>query len=430
MSDSGVFGAIGAVLGYIGGDAATKLTIERLLWPQRSYSNFTVKSVPLHALLMPMGGPLHTVCLEVLDIIFDHGIFKGGRLGHMLGTSFYPSLDWTYTMWDASGQEIKTKEVANALWVRALSRIPIPTKLLDSKQSSTGSLEEGPSTDEKVASTEKDSVRVRSMFSVSRLTFAKATDADKESGLPFVSEEIKTPTLRTFVGIFTAETTGILVAVGFLALRKELWAIWWLVPLFLRLLSALSALDREGVKIEDNLGHSLYDFEIHCPNSSGHFMLFTGPPSVVRQFFVHYGHPMRNRFREMVQLVIIVLFGAIFPFGLFCSVIWMPLTMQYTWLCYQMYVVLTMLVTRYFYSVNGTSTEAGIAEQLSRHLSVENRNDAEEEAAILFGQKRNASTTIKASLLVTYHDHYKDGEKHLNTLLHRQVRGNVEVTTL
>jgi len=417
MTDSGVFGAIGAVLGYIGADAATKRIIERLLWPQRSYSNFTLKSVPLQALLMPMNGPLHTVCLEVFDSFFNHGLFKGRRAGHMLGTSFYPSLDWTYTIWDANGVEIETEELRNGLWVQALCRIPIPSQLLDSKLSLAGITEK---------STRTALPAVRAMTAVSHINMAKATDSDKESNLPFVYEEVKTPTLSMFVAIFTAEATGILVAVGLLAAHQSLWAIWWFVPLILRLLSALFALHREGVcepLIDDSEGDSpheaLYNFEIHCPQSDGNFMLFSGPRSVVDQFFIHYGHPLRNRFREIVQLVIIVLFGAIFPFGLFFSVIWMPRTIQYVWLCYQLYVVLTMIVARYLNSWSNTTTEVSIAEQLGRHLSMGKGNTSQQPAAILFGQVRNGSGTIKASLSITYHNQYHEGKAHMDRLLHR-----------
>ncbi|KAH7370591.1 hypothetical protein BKA65DRAFT_20764 [Rhexocercosporidium sp. MPI-PUGE-AT-0058] len=414
MSGSGVFGAISAVLGYVGAEAATNLTIERLLWPQRSYSNFTWKSVPLHALLMPMSGPLHIVSLKSLDNLFDHGMLKGGRLGHMLGTSFYPTLNWTFTMWNADDEEVRKDDVRNAVWVRALDHMPIPVQLPNSPRPLDKDIEK------RTTSSKQHSVPLRSVHSVSRIILAKATDTDKQSDLPFVSEENNTPTIRTFIGICTAETTSILVAVILLTLHKSLWAIWWFVPLFLRLLSALFAVDREGVKIDQELGDSVCNYEIHCPHSNGNFMLITGPQSVVDQFFVHYGHPVRNRFREILQIVIIVLFGAIFPVGLFFSVIFMPLTIQYVWLCCQLYVVLTMLVTRYFYRVNGTATEARIAKQLSRQLSKDNRSGAEdmEGTSILFGQERNCATTVKASLVVTYHDRWRDGKNHLNAIIH------------
>lgn len=58
-----VFGAFGAVLGYIGAEAATMLTLERLLWPQRFYSNFRLGTLLPISLLTPMGGPIHkSVC--------------------------------------------------------------------------------------------------------------------------------------------------------------------------------------------------------------------------------------------------------------------------------------------------------------------------------------------------------------------------------
>jgi hypothetical protein len=78
------------------------------------------------------------------------------------------------------------------------------------------------------------------------------------------------------------------------------------------------------------------------------FILCSGPRSIVDQFFAHYRHPERDRLRELVQLSTVVSFGAVFPIGLFCSVIWMPPGVSYTWLSYQFYIVLALLVMRYY----------------------------------------------------------------------------------
>lgn len=412
MSDSSVFAALGSVLGYVGAEAATKQVFERLLWPQRANSNFTLGSAPMLALLLPMGGPLHKASLEALDVLFSHGLFKGPRAGHMLGTAFFPKLGWNYTIWGENGEEVKTEELRNGLWIRAIRHIPIPTMgQADSNRASSGSAEKGSA----------ETAPLRAMVTVSHLTLAKATDHDKASSLPFVSEEVKMPNIRTFAAICVAESTAIFVAVGLAIDYRSLWAIWWLAPLFLRLLSALFAPDRQAVlPLEpDVLNEQSYDFEVHCPQSEGNFILITGPRLVVDQFFVHYGHPVRNRARELVQLVIVVMLGAVFPFGLFCSVIWMSIEVQYVWLCYQLYVVLATLVARYCYSGNGTTTEARIAKHLSREPNAKNPDDDHAETSILFGQERNGSGTIKASLTVTYHNRYLKGKACMDRLLRR-----------
>jgi hypothetical protein len=152
--------------------------------------------------------------------------------------------------------------------------------------------------------------------------------------------------LSSLILICVSEASAILVAIGLSVAWRTPWAIWWPVPLFLRLMHALFTLDRQGVPPPktpsgDEMGTS-HAYKIHCPQSNRKFILCSGPRSVVDQFFVHYGHPERNRLRELVQLSIAVSFGAVFPIGLFCTVIWMPPGVSYSWLSYQLYTVCQM----------------------------------------------------------------------------------------
>jgi len=408
--DTGVFAAIGAVLGYVGAEAATKRCLERMLWPQRTYSDFTLRSAPMLALLMPMGGPLHKVSLQVLDILFEHNLFRGAHKGHMLGTSIFPNMNWKLAIWGPDRENIKSEEVRNGLWIRALQYAPIPTlaEFAGASSRSDDSGEKGTA----------PTLPVHALVAVSHLTLTKATNEDKASLLPLVSEAARSPRFRTYVAIVTSELTAIGVAIGLGVGYRTLWSLWWLVPLILRLLSAIFALNRHALLPLDSkiLKEDICNYEIHCPQSSGNFMLLTGPRAVVDQFFVHYGHPERSRFREIAQLIIIVLMGAFFPFGLFVSAIWMPLKMQYAWLCYQLYVILAMLVARYYHGVESPSTEAKIMKELTRNWDAKSGCCIENQS-ILFGHDRNDSGTIKASLSVTYCKRYLEGKACLNRLL-------------
>jgi hypothetical protein len=416
MADNSVFAAIGAVLGYIGAEAATKQCLERLLWPQRAYSNFSLRSAPMLALLTPMGGPLHKVGMKVLDVLFEHGLLKSPRTGHMLGTTFFPKLGWSYTIWDENGEKLKSEELRNNVWVRALEHMAIPTAtrpyLEGSSSGSEGEAEKGITAP----------TVVRALVTVSHFTFTKATDKDKTSKLPFVSEPTKTPTLRIFAAIFVSELSAIIVAIILLAVVKSLWAIWWFAPLLLRLLSAFFTLHRQPVlPLEASaFDEKQCDYEVHCPQAKANFILLTGPRSVVDQFFIHYGHPDRNRFLEVIQFAIIVLLGSVFPFGLFCSAIWMPLNVQYAWLCYQLYVVVAMLITRYYHGGDSTNTEAHIAEEFSKKSNGRNGGNGDAETSILFGQDRHGSGTMKVSLSVVYHSRYREGQAYMNRLLQRR----------
>ena len=46
----------------------------------------------------------------------------------------------------------------------------------------------------------------------------------------------------------------------------------------------------------------------------------------------NYGHRIRSRGREIIQIFVVVAFGLVFPVGLMCSIIWMSVDLQYVWL--------------------------------------------------------------------------------------------------
>ena len=403
-AQTNIFGAFGAVLGYIGAEAATSASFEHLLWPQRFYSSFTLSMVPKLALLTPMGGPLHKAALNVLDVCFEHGLFKGPYQGHMLGTVFFRHQDWTYTMHgDGQRSESHTEPLRNCIWTTALSHLPIP--LLDT-----------PSRFMSEKDAEKADVKPepnRARFAVNHLTISKATPQDKASKIAFVSEGVSTPSYCVILALFSTELTGIFAAIGVSLVFRSPWAVLWVIPLFLRLVSALLAVPRQPLISQGSstaTDDPVQNFELHCPLSRGNFILITGPPTMVLQFFRHYGHPIRNRFRELAQLTIVVLYASLFPVSLLCSVIWMPMSIQYAWVCHQIYVVLAMHLARYSDGV-WAATEARIAQELRE----KSRPDGVRQ--ILFGHERHGEGTIKISLVVTCKNRYKEGMDCIKELL-------------
>lgn len=415
-SSSGVFGALGAVLGYIGAEVATPEIYHHLLWPQRFYSNATIQTIPIIALLMPIGDPLHSVALETLDVFFKFGLFKGHESGHMLGTAFYNDQQWIYTsskITCTKGSELLQREVIksefsrNCLWISAVKGVPIPD--LPNK-STNDSGEKGDA---------KEPHKVRAKYAVSHLILSKATDEDKKSEIQFVQENVGFPSFAVFATIVTAEFSAIVVAITLILTSKSAWAAWWLVPLILRLVSACFALNRDQLinleaisPDEDNC-----DFEIKCPSSDGNFMLISGPRPLVEQFFTHYGHPARDRLREVIQLAVVVISGAFFPFGLFCSVIWMPIDVQYFWLCYQLYVVFAMLVVRY----GNVGLCASVEANISNHFANIQSPKSDGRSEILFGHTRDGNETIKINFSATYKKRYLDGQQAMDELMGRKI---------
>ena len=205
VPQNNVFSAFGAVLGYLGAEAATPATFERLLWPQRFYSSLTVSTAPKLALFMSMGGPLHKAALRTLDIAFGNGLFKGAHEGHMLGTAFFREDDWTYTMQCKNGAlPSHTEPLRNCIWARALTYLPMPMIDIQPNEAAKENLEKGSSNPD----------RVRAKVSVSHLVISKASYEDRASDIPFVCESVGTPGPRLWLALFITELTGVLMAVG------------------------------------------------------------------------------------------------------------------------------------------------------------------------------------------------------------------------
>ncbi|KAJ4176416.1 hypothetical protein NW767_015454 [Fusarium falciforme] len=424
MSESSLFAAFGAVLGYIGAEAATMLSIERQLWPQRFYSSFTLSSLPILALFMPMGGPLHKAALKALDTIFLHGLFNGPNQGHMLGTAFFRQRNWTYTMHgDGEEHPSHTDVVRNCLWTRTLSYIPIPE--LDQKSCSDAAYGDG--AEKGISSTARRAPPLRARTVVSHLTLSRPTTKDITSQeLPFIGEGHGVPSLGVFLAICASETSAIITALAVFVVFRSAWLILWLLPLVLRLLSTFFALHREPLVSTSSsaVDDPPRDFEFHCPQSEGSFMVVTGPPTLVLQFVRHYGHPVRDRFREVFQLIVIMALASHFPLGLFCSFVWMDEKLQYVWLCYQLYLVLAMHIVRYSTLGRSTTTEAKLAQCLSRPRQSKaidgDSTNADNESAVLFGHTRDGEGTVKARVAITYHNRYAEGKMAVEQLLHRR----------
>src|SRR5271169_6540540 len=96
---SNVSNTLGVLLGYLGGEVATKVLFERFLWPQRFYNGFGLKwsSFITVTMTMSLGGPLHRAALEVLDDLTQNGLMRGPQVGDFLGTVFFANTEAIYT---------------------------------------------------------------------------------------------------------------------------------------------------------------------------------------------------------------------------------------------------------------------------------------------------------------------------------------------
>lgn len=305
--------ALGTVLGYIGAEAATSATFTRLLWPQRAYAHMRVGDMIKMALLLPAGGPLYKACLEVLDGAARNGLLQGKAQGHMLGSAFFPNEDGTYTQHCVD--EKKHEEASrNNLWSRVMTLIPLPDF------------------GDRPTDTEKGSIVmpkiVRGRVAVHQLTLhVEPCDGRAErasNACAPTDAETGFPKIEAFYGILVTELSAIVLSVIIGTVWHSWFALLWLCPVALKLLSAACALSRDPLHLKSDSEPSEPSecFEVHMPAETGRFLIITSPPSLVTQFFRHYGHPQRDRSREVLQLAIVVAFALLFPIGLLCSLLY------------------------------------------------------------------------------------------------------------
>lgn len=349
-------GALGAILGYLGGEAADTVLFERLLWPERFYNDFQNPSTLLKlSLFLSMGGPIHAAALKTLEKMGKHGLYLGSRRGNLLGTAFFPDTGvQCYTSENVGARDDDDKETRNAFWVDVVRR-------LNHKALGRGS--RLPKFDDENPSHNKRSARFRTLQAVHHLTIRSVGSREEQvprlaSARLHVAEEKKR--YRTLLGIFCSELISIITAVVAILLDGSgggWWmAIYMFIPVLAKTLAFIVSVRRESLEaipeqIQDHGVAMDYIENYHLVDQQdqGFYLVITGPRSVVTQFFRHYGHPLRHtesgRWREVISISIIYAFVLYFPVGLAAN-LWLPERLQYLWLSYQLYTVFAMHVLR------------------------------------------------------------------------------------
>lgn len=386
-------GALGTLIGYVGAEAATVHLFERLLWPQRFWNKFDLRNAVLTALFMPMGGPLHKAALETLDGFFDHGLFRGPRQGHMLGTAFFRDTKLPYTVW-VDGEGVEHEHCRNNLWTRAVARVAVP-ELLPPAPPSDKSKEAGEAPVQRP---------VRARTSLNHVKLEQHALSPRAPRHPVVSHDTAAPTATVYLYVVLSELTAIAAGAAVAAAWRTWLACLWFVPLALKLAATALSLPREGLAAEPAAhtdAATRKTFEVRDPRTG--IFLLEGTDAAVLQFFRHYGHPRRDRVRETALFGVVAALGLAFPLGLVCSVLWMPPAVQYVWLSYQLYATLAMHVYRYANSHHWASTEQAIADgfERCRRAGVAERVELRDGAS---------GRGVTATLATTYYNNLKDAQ--------------------
>lgn len=391
-------GALGAILGYLGGEAADTVLFERLLWPERFYNDFTNPSALLKfSLLLSMGGPVHAAALKTLEKMGKHGLYLGSRRGNLLGTAFFPDTGVrSFSSGSGAARDDDDRETRNAIWVDVVRRL---------NHKSLGPGSRLPKFDDENPGRNKRSPRFRTLQAVHHLTIRSVGSREEQAPFPapanrHVVEEKKR--YRILLGIFCSELVSIVTAVLAILLDGPGGG-WWMaiymcIPVLAKTLAFIVSVRREPLEaIPDQFNADevardhIENYQLVDPQDQRFYLVITGPRSVVTQFFRHYGHPLRHtesgRWREVISISIIYAFVLYFPVGLAAN-LWLPERLQYLWLSYQLYTVFAMHVLRLTSWQHCGSTQERVAQAILRGKTVWLRG--------------KPGTTVSASWQTTY----------------------------
>ncbi|KAI9690798.1 MAG: hypothetical protein M1822_008417 [Bathelium mastoideum] len=365
MADtSPIAGALGSIIGYLGSEVAEKSLFERLLWPERFYNVASIRNIVEMAFLMPMGGPIHKAALRTLDKFRSKGLYEGAMQGHMLGTAFYADTRLAYTLHGYEGPD-GDREIRNGLWATVLRHCRYLQRAQALPQANADTEAKG------------DAPRlVRRTTQVVRHLQLWQPLSEKEYEKVRIFCEDKAA-VTTMLAVFASEISAIIVAVVVGWREQSYWfAAYFCLPLFFKMASVPLSV-RRGPKHpseakfnpaegdEDLPLKSTVVFEISDYDHG--FPIIEGPEPVVRQFFKHWGHPLRenyrDRLREIGGMALVVAFVFYFPIGLL-SMLWVSQPIQIIWLSYQLYTIVAMHIMRLRGSSGRGRTEEGLARDL------------------------------------------------------------------
>lgn len=337
---------------------------------------------------------MHKAALNTLDKFQQSGLFKGSNMGNMLGTAFFHDTGIEYKMHDPPPGSTGKEFVRNGLWVQAIARVPLVVQYQKEMNPESGM--EQPIL-----------VRARSVVNLLELSYVDGNVDQRKT----VKHDTETFSFRILLALVWSEITALVVGGFVLDYWQSGFSFLWFLPLTLKLLSAVFSIKRESLLTKPSGKEALVEetkrFEV---NTDGHgFLVIEGKESAVLQFFRHYGHPIRNRWREVIQISIVVGFGLVFPIGLMCSIIWMPVGLQYVWLGYQLYATLAMYMYRFTRAHQWARSEARLAQKFAKSAN-------EERVAYL---QDGSGTTIMGKLTRIYVGSYGEGQKVLKDFLPR-----------
>jgi len=396
-----IIAAAASMIGYVGAEVAEECLFERVLWPQRfGHNSLSLTALAKLVILIPMGGPLHRAALSVVDTFRRNGLYRGRLAGSALGTAFFPDggLHYVHHTARSLGEDEGMKKVRNGFWVEVLRSVNPDFFVTDRLRKADGARTSGGDSGGP-ASNEEKAMEGRLKRSIQHIYRLRLEVSDTHESHEVVSEDcVKAGSV---IGIIVSEliSMAMALAAGIYTRYSPLVVLQGL-PVALKLLALLVSVRRERLQIpkqtclkldcserarhgtnaatadasrrppaSPSLSVHLDIFQVFAP-ALGIVFIETDNVCLVRQFFRHYGHPIRvtrlDRAREVLCIGIVYLFAIKFPAELL-ALAWAPAPAQWMWLGYQLYAVVAMHVARLTGLTGCGRTEERVARLLEQH---------------------------------------------------------------
>lgn len=357
-----LFMVFGFLVGNIGSDLASKVTLGRMLWPERYYHTTSPWKLAMVGLTMSAAGAFQAAGKQAIDRFLHNGLFKGAKEGDMLGTAFFEDSRTGYRAFakrEGQVEPIVAEDARNNFWaavIASLCQQNPATSGIDGKGADFSRTGE---------------------FANRRVFHLKINDDElrPSTNKPYDINKIniKATLSVMLVGAIFSEISSVLTGAAAAVVWHSPFAMVWFVPLLLRLLAIRFRVRRTPLlatepKCNDNNKSRPEPYVFELDDHKHGFVLIEAPEALGLQFFRHFGHPQRSnlsndRRNECISMALVVAAGAYFPTS-WVAFAFAPSAMRWTWVYFQICLLAAQLVPTYSNLLLVGSLEEAVAEAL------------------------------------------------------------------
>lgn len=356
-----LFMVLGFVVGDVGGVLASEVTLGRMLWPERYYHTTSPWKLSVMGLTMSTAGAFQAAGKRAMDRCLHNNLFKGAKEGDMLGTAFFEDSRTGYRAFAKREGRVEptvAEDARNNFWAAVIA------SLHQESLATSG-------TDEKGVHSRKGKFANRRVFHLELNYDELRTSANEPYEVNKIHIKATLPIM--LLGAVFSEISSVLTGAAAAVVWHSPFAMVWFVPLLLRLLAIRFRVHRTPLvatepKCNDNNKSPTEPCVFELDDHKHGFVLIQAPEALGTQFFRHFGHPQRSnlssdRWNERISMGLVIAAGAYFPTS-WVAFTFAPSAMRWTWIYYQLYLLVALFVLTYWDLLLVGSLEEDVAEAL------------------------------------------------------------------